>query len=163
MWRTVYPTHVPCTYLFFLFTWQFMYQKMYWLIGYVTGDLGLRLKLTNCYLLTHSALLRFGILCQTLTILSCFLFDSWWSMLKHFSWSLLGLTDLDPLNSVDDPSMILAYFLYGAFLIMAVILLVNMLIALLSNTYQKVAVRYIHIRTYFIRPKRACQNKEINK
>ena len=62
-------------------------------------------------------------------------------MLKHFCWSLLGLADLDPLNSVDNPSIIIAYFLYGAFLIMAVILLVNMLIALLSNTYQKVAVR----------------------
>lgn len=62
-------------------------------------------------------------------------------MLKHFLWSLLGLADLDPLDSVDSPSVILAYFLYGVFLIMAVILLINMMIALLSNTYQQVAVR----------------------
>ena len=62
-------------------------------------------------------------------------------MLKHFLWSLLGIADLDPLDSVDNPSVILAYFLYGVFLIMAVILLINMMIALLSNTYQQVAVR----------------------
>jgi len=62
-------------------------------------------------------------------------------MLKHFLWSLLGIADLDPLNSVDGPSVILAYFLYAVFLIMAVILLINMMIALLSNTYQQVAVR----------------------
>ena len=62
-------------------------------------------------------------------------------MLKHFLWSLLGIADLDPLNSVDSTSVILAYFLYAVFLIMAVILLINMMIALLSNTYQQVAVR----------------------
>ena len=62
-------------------------------------------------------------------------------MLKHFLWSLLGIADLEPLDSVDSPSVILAYFLYGVFLIMAVILLINMMIALLSNTYQQVAVR----------------------
>ncbi|KAJ7390563.1 hypothetical protein OS493_024601 [Desmophyllum pertusum] len=63
----------------------------------------------------------------------------WWSILRHFCWSLLGLADLDLLNSVDSPSVILAHFLYGVFLIMAVILLINMMIALLSNTYQQVA------------------------
>ena len=62
-------------------------------------------------------------------------------MLKHFLWSLLGIADLEPLDSVDSPSVILVYFLYGVFLIMAVILLINMMIALLSNTYQQVAVR----------------------
>ncbi|XP_078372242.1 uncharacterized protein LOC144655919 isoform X2 [Oculina patagonica] len=63
----------------------------------------------------------------------------WWSLLKHLLWSLLGQVDLDPLDSVDSPSVILAYFLYAVFLIMAVILLINMMIALLSNTYQQVA------------------------
>ena len=62
-------------------------------------------------------------------------------MLKHFVWSLLGISDLDPLDSVDSPSILIAYFLYGAFLIMSVVLLVNMSIALLSETYQNVAVR----------------------
>ena len=62
-------------------------------------------------------------------------------MLKHFGWSLLGISDLDAFDSVDSPSITIAYFLYGAFLIMSVILLVNMLIALLSDTYQNIAVR----------------------
>ena len=70
-------------------------------------------------------------------------------MMKHFLWSLLGLSDLGPLDSVDSPSVILVYFLYAVFLIMAVILLINMMVALLSNTYQQVAVRtvpklYVH-------------------
>ena len=61
--------------------------------------------------------------------------------MRHLSWSLLGDVNGDPLESADDPSVILASFLYGAFLIMGVILLINMMIALLSNTYQKVQVR----------------------
>ncbi|KAJ7393952.1 hypothetical protein OS493_003621 [Desmophyllum pertusum] len=62
----------------------------------------------------------------------------WWEMFTHLCWSLLGIADLDPLDSVDSPSVTLARFLFGAFLIMGVILLVNMMIALLSNTYQRV-------------------------
>ena len=61
--------------------------------------------------------------------------------MRHLCWSLMGAVDADPLESADDPSVILASFLYGAFLIMGVILLINMMIALLSNTYQKVQVR----------------------
>ncbi|CAH3165027.1 unnamed protein product, partial [Porites evermanni] len=64
--------------------------------------------------------------------------ESWWSMIKHLTWSLLGIAELDPLDSVDSASVTLAHFLFGAFLIMGVILLVNMMIALLSNTYQRV-------------------------
>ena len=61
--------------------------------------------------------------------------------MRHLVWSLMGIGDLDILDSADGPSVILVHFLYGAFLIMGVILLVNMMIALLSNTYQKVQVR----------------------
>ena len=61
-------------------------------------------------------------------------------MMKHLTWSLLGIAELDPLDSVDSASVTLVHFLYGAFLIMGVILLVNMMIALLSNTYQRVEV-----------------------
>ncbi|CAH3032231.1 unnamed protein product, partial [Porites lobata] len=63
---------------------------------------------------------------------------SWWSMMQHLTWSLLGIAELDTLDSVDSASVTLANFLFGAFLIMGVILLVNMMIALLSNTYQRV-------------------------
>ena len=68
------------------------------------------------------------------------LFYSWWNMVKHLIWSLLDLADLDRLNSVDNLSVFLVQVLYGLFLVMAVVLLVNMMIALLSNTYQQVQV-----------------------
>ena len=61
-------------------------------------------------------------------------------MAKHLCWSLLGIAELEPLDSVDSPSVTLAQFLFGAFLVMGVILLINMMIALLSNTYQRVQV-----------------------
>ena len=63
-------------------------------------------------------------------------------MAKHLAWSLLGLADLDSLNSVDHPSVSLIQLLYILFLIMGVVLLINMMIALLSNTYTRVQVRY---------------------
>ena len=61
-------------------------------------------------------------------------------------WSLLGVSEeFDPLKSVDLPSVILARILYAGFLIMGVILLINMLIALLSNTYQRIEVKHCDI------------------
>ena len=68
------------------------------------------------------------------------MFFSWWNMAKYHGWSLLGLVDLDSLNSVDNPSVSLIHVLYSFFLIMAVIFLVHMMVALLSNTYQQVQV-----------------------
>ena len=68
------------------------------------------------------------------------MFFSWWNMAKHHGWSLLGLVDLDSLNSVDNPSVSLIHVMYSFFLIMAVILLAHMMVALLSNTYQQVQV-----------------------
>ena len=71
---------------------------------------------------------------------SLLMFFSWWNMATYLVWSLLGVADLNWLNSVDNPSVSLVHVLYSFFLIMAVILLVNMMIALLSNTYQQVQV-----------------------
>ena len=71
-------------------------------------------------------------------------------MVKHLCWSLLGIAELEPLDSVDRPSVALAQFLFGAFLVMGVILLVNMMIALLSNTYQRVQVRILHAFSAFV-------------
>lgn len=63
----------------------------------------------------------------------------WWEITKHLSWSLLELSDgLDVFKSADSVSETLARMLFAAYLIMALILLINMLIALLSNTYQRV-------------------------
>ncbi|XP_020619072.1 short transient receptor potential channel 2-like isoform X3 [Orbicella faveolata] len=74
-----------------------------------------------------------NLVCKTAGV-SCF-----WEILTHLSWSLLEIEqDSNPLNSVDTPSVALAKLLYAVFLFIAVILLVNMLIALLSHTYQRV-------------------------
>ena len=63
-------------------------------------------------------------------------------MITYMGWTLLGVSDdFDPMKSVDLPSMILAQVLLAFFLIMGVILLINMLIALLSNTYQRIEVK----------------------
>ena len=43
-------------------------------------------------------------------------------------------------DSVDTVSALLARLLFAAYLLMTIILLINMFIALLSNTYQKVQV-----------------------
>ena len=62
-------------------------------------------------------------------------------MTPHLAFSLLGVTGLDQFESVDRSSEVMAKLLYAIFLIMGVILLINMMIALLSNTYQHVQVR----------------------
>lgn len=63
-------------------------------------------------------------------------------MFSHLGLSLLDQSEeSDPMTSVDPPSVILAKIFFVAFLILGVVLLINMLIALLSNTYQKTEVR----------------------
>ena len=63
-------------------------------------------------------------------------------MFSHLGLSLLDQSEeSDPMTSVDPPSDILAQIFFVAFLILGVVLLINMLIALLSNTYQKTEVR----------------------
>ena len=63
-------------------------------------------------------------------------------MFSHLGLSLLDQSEeSDPKTSVDPPSVILAQIFFVAFLILGVVLLINMLIALLSNTYQKTEVR----------------------
>lgn len=73
-----------------------------------------------------------------------FLFThSWWAMLSLLGWSLLDRSeDSGPMTSVDPPSALLARIFYATFLIVGVVLLINMLIALLSNTYQKIEVKF---------------------
>lgn len=61
--------------------------------------------------------------------------------MKHLSWTLLGVTELDRFNpGVETPSDHLAQSLYAVFIIAALVLLVNMMIAVLSNTYERVQV-----------------------
>ena len=63
-------------------------------------------------------------------------------MVKFLTWSLLGITELLPVELVDETSTSLAQTLYGMFLILGGVLLLNMMIALLSNTYQEVEVNF---------------------
>ena len=72
---------------------------------------------------------------------SPFLLISWWDTVRHLTWSLLGLADADKLGTTDQTSLLLLGVLYAVFLVMVVVLLVNMLIAVLSNVYQGVEVR----------------------
>ncbi|XP_048578368.1 uncharacterized protein LOC116618328 [Nematostella vectensis] len=83
--------------------------------------------------------------------------NCWWGAVRHLIWSLLGRVDLESLESSDGSSELLARVLYGLFLIMGVLMLMNMMIALLSNTYQQVEdnslyewsyTKAITIRTY---------------
>lgn len=62
-------------------------------------------------------------------------------MFRELGFSLVGLSEFHPVTSVDLPAEALAQVLYSAFLIWGVILLINMLIALLSHTYEQTEVR----------------------
>ena len=76
-------------------------------------------------------------------------------MLSHLGWSLLDRSeDSGPMISVDPPSALLARILFATFLIVGVVLLINMLIALLSNTYRKIEVKFNSL--VFLR---SCSNK----
>ena len=59
----------------------------------------------------------------------------------HLIWSVFGLTNLEKMESHDELSTAVVGVLYVMFLILSVIMLVNMLVALLTNTYNKVEVR----------------------
>ena len=76
--------------------------------------------------------------------------------MKHLSWTLLGVTELDVFNAgVETPSDHLAQALYAVFIIAALVLLVNMMIAVLSNTYERVQVILSFCRLFFFTKKRA--------
>ena len=76
-----------------------------------------------------------------------FFFFSWWQTVKQLVWSLFGMAEVSELNTADGTTKATALILYVVFLIFAVILLVNMMIALLSNTYQRVEVRIYKLYT----------------
>nr|XP_058970450.1 short transient receptor potential channel 4-like isoform X1 [Pocillopora verrucosa] len=56
----------------------------------------------------------------------------------HLVWSVFGLTNLETMKSHGELSSAVVGVLYVLFLILSVIMLINMLVALLTNTYQKV-------------------------
>ena len=70
----------------------------------------------------------------------------------HLIWSVFGLSDLEKMESQEQLSSTVVAILYVIFLIFSVIMLVNMLVALLTNTYDKVEVSKKLI------PKKTCMN-----
>lgn len=78
--------------------------------------------------------------------------------MKHLSWTLLGVTELEVFNTgMETPSDHLAQTLYAVFIIAALVLLVNMMIAVLSNTYERVQVILLHT---FLEKKNKTGNKQ---
>ena len=56
------------------------------------------------------------------------------------------MAEVDSLNSVDEATVTLCKVLYAIYLVVAGVLLMNMMIALLSNTYQRVEVSINHYK-----------------
>ena len=69
-----------------------------------------------------------------------FSFFSLFKASTHLVWSVFGLTNLETMKSHGELSSAVVGVLYVLFLILSVIMLINMLVALLTNTYQKVEV-----------------------
>ena len=89
----------------------------------------------------HLFQIAFGII--WLAILIVMFFFSWWNIASQLGLSLLDLSDgLNFFKSADSVSKTVVHVLYAAYLVMALILLINLLIALLTNTYQRVQVGY---------------------
>ncbi|XP_068725075.1 short transient receptor potential channel 5-like [Montipora capricornis] len=65
-------------------------------------------------------------------------YTCWYKASSHLIWSVFGLTDLEKMESQQQLSNTVVSVLYVIFLILSVIMLVNMLVALLTNTYDKV-------------------------
>ena len=66
---------------------------------------------------------------------------SWYNITKHLVWTLLGITELEIFSTTESASDFLGTILYAIFIIVALVLLVNMMIAVLSHTYERVQVR----------------------
>ena len=69
------------------------------------------------------------------------LFFSLYKTSGSLIWSVFGLKSLDDMDSRTGSASRVVFALFLAFLILSVIMLVNMLVALLSNTYDNVKVR----------------------
>ena len=70
------------------------------------------------------------------------------------------MAEVDSLKSVDEATVTLCKVLYAIYLVVAGVLLMNMMIALLSNTYQRVEVRYKPLLTLTV--SRSNQNSRTN-
>ena len=69
-----------------------------------------------------------------------FVTSSMFKTSKQLMWSVFGLTDLEQMKSHTSLTSDIVAILYLIFLVLSVIMLVNMLVALLNNTYDSVTV-----------------------
>ena len=74
-----------------------------------------------------------------------FLLHSLFKASTHLIWSVFGLTNLETLESHDIWSNTVVGILFVMFLVLSVIMLINMLVALLNNTYNKVEVNNVAV------------------
>ncbi|KAK3707204.1 hypothetical protein QZH41_019566 [Actinostola sp. cb2023] len=72
----------------------------------------------------------------------------WWHMFEFLAWSTMGSVDADLLTLTNDVSNYITKVLYMVFLVITAIMIMNMLIALLSNTYQQVEDNAFHEWAY---------------
>ena len=69
------------------------------------------------------------------------MFFSLYKTARQLVWSVFGLMELEDLESHTDLTSEILGILYLIFLILSVIMLVNILVALLTNTYERYRVR----------------------
>ena len=74
-----------------------------------------------------------------------FLLHSLFKASTHLIWSVFGLTNLETLESHDIRSNTVVGILFVMFLVLSVIMLINMLVALFTNTYNKVEVNNLAV------------------
>ena len=63
-----------------------------------------------------------------------------WPSVKILFWALFGLIELDSFEAESDTETAVGTALLALWLVLAVIVLLNMLIALISNAFQRVQV-----------------------
>ena len=64
-----------------------------------------------------------------------------YSSLKTLFWALFGIIELDDFDAIDqDWETVIGLILVALWLVLSVIALLNLLIALISNSFQKVQV-----------------------
>jgi len=108
------------------------------LVHFMAIILAFSSTITKVYL-AESSMIKQHITGKTTTVCNQTGIGCWWKITRNLAWAFLQMSEeLTFFDSVDTVSALLARLLFAAYLFMTIILLINMFIALLSNTYQKV-------------------------
>ena len=80
---------------------------------------------------------------------------------RNLFWALFGLTELDSLSAEDDAvTQNTGQLLFGLYNITAILVSLNMLIAMMANTFQQVAVRSLSLYSNSIMGQESCMRAE---